>query len=127
MRIKKLQTKAEALLWLNDKTESIVSVKNGADEWLKIKFQDGPVSEVGWNGICMLDIIDAMVDRLQAFENKWPRHENNGAIGGLITAREWLVIKRENRKKERRNSPKKYKPIFVPGHSVEACFFLGKE
>lgn len=71
------------------------------DIWLRIVFQDKPVNEVGNNGICMLDILDAMICRLNEFETHWPRIENKMAIKYLDMAGAWLKTKREARKNER--------------------------
>jgi len=68
--------------------------------WLRIVFQDKPVLDVGNNGICMLDILDAMIFRLAQFEKKWPRLENRQAMTYMEFAKAWLKTKRDARKRE---------------------------
>lgn len=89
---------SKAATWFNDETKSLVEVVGNGEVWLRIKFQDKPISEVGNNGICMLDILDAMIDRLGQFEGQWPREENNQAILKMKEAKLWLKEKRENRR-----------------------------
>ena len=86
--------------WLDDKSKSICEISHNKKQILYIKFQDNPVGDVGVNGICMLDIIDAMIDRLMQFEERWPRIENRQTILKLKEAAHWLIEKRENRKLE---------------------------
>ena len=43
------------------------------EQYLFIKYQDGPIADVGVNGICMLDIAQSMIERLSEFEAYWPR------------------------------------------------------
>lgn len=71
--------------------------------WMDIKFQAKPIREVGQNGMCMLDIIDALVKRLDDFQAKWPCGENENAIRGLREAQEFLKAKRIRRNSEKRN------------------------
>ena len=66
-----------------------------------VKYQDGPIADVGVNGICMLDIAQSMMDRLSDFEAKWPREENRQAIIKLREFQLWLQEKRRNRLQER--------------------------
>ncbi len=97
-----LNTKEAApVFWLNDISESIVEVKSHGQDWLYIKFQDGPIADVGPNGMCMLDILQAMIDRMNQFEAKWPREENRMSVLKMKEAQLWLKEKRENRIKER--------------------------
>lgn len=68
--------------------------------WMDIKFQAKPIREVGRNGMCMLDIIDAIIKRLDDFQAKWPCSENEMAVRSLYEAKEHLKEKRERRLKE---------------------------
>lgn len=87
--------------WLDDENKSLVSVWGTDSEWLRIKFQDKPIAEVGPNGICMLDILDAMIARLNQFEQLWPCKENKEAAFHMKEAAFWLIRKRDRRRAER--------------------------
>ncbi len=78
----------------------------GKDEelWMDIKFQANPVKEVGKNGMCMLDVLDSMIKRLNDFDSKWPCKENAMAISYMEEAKRWLKTKRERRIQERVNA-----------------------
>lgn len=84
-------------------TAKIVSDQAGIPKELYFfaKYQDGPIADVGVNGICMLDIAQSMIDRLGEFEAKWPREENRQAIVKLKEFMFWLKEKRTNRLAER--------------------------
>lgn len=56
-----------------------------------IKFQCGPVGEVGINGACIEDVIDVLVLRLNGFQNgQFKCRENALAITKLEEAAMWL-------------------------------------
>ncbi|MEW9575481.1 hypothetical protein U9K47_08460 [Bacillus toyonensis] len=61
------------------------------NEYINIKFQEGPIPENGVNGAQIEDVIDALVDRLQGFQKGgYPCRENSLAITKLEEARLWL-------------------------------------
>jgi hypothetical protein len=66
--------------------------------FIDIRFQEGPVSEVGVNGCHIEDVIDVLVERLRGF-NEGPLRcrENSLAITALEEASNWLVRRRLNR------------------------------
>lgn len=56
-----------------------------------IDFQDGPISEQGVNGVQIEEIIDALVERLEALNTPpFTCRENSVAITKLQEARMWL-------------------------------------
>ena len=56
-----------------------------------IKFQCGPIGEVGINGACIEDVIDVLTARLGGFQNgPFKCRENALAITKLEEARMWL-------------------------------------
>ncbi|PEW74019.1 hypothetical protein CN449_15245 [Bacillus thuringiensis] len=60
-------------------------------EYIKIKFQEGPIQENGVNGAQIEDVIDTLVNRLQSFQKGgYPCRENALAITKLEEARLWL-------------------------------------
>ena len=67
-------------------------------QYIDIKFQEGPIQEVGVNGCHIEDIIDLLVDRLREF-NDGPLkcRENSLAITHLEEAGNWLIKRRMNR------------------------------
>ncbi len=58
---------------------------------LHIKFQVGPIKEVGVNGCQIEDVIDVLVERLEAFQ-RGPLKcaENKMALNMLLGAKGWL-------------------------------------
>lgn len=74
-----------------------------------LKFQCGPVGEVGVNGICIEDVIDALTIRLNGFQNgPFKCRENALAITKLEEARMWLserTRKRVEQGVEGKNAP----------------------
>ena len=84
--------------WFSDRTKSLCKMTHKGKTILHLKFQDDHVDKVGVNGVCMLDLIDAMIQRLDQFEIRWPRLENRMAIVRLKETAHWLIEKRENRK-----------------------------
>lgn len=59
-------------------------------EYINIKFQEGPIGEVGVNGGQIEDVIDLLVGRLQGFQQTFPCRENALAITKLEESRLWL-------------------------------------
>jgi hypothetical protein len=66
-----------------------------------IHFQEGPIKEVGVNGVCNEDLIAIVIDHLQHFQNsEYSSRDNAMAITKLEEAMLWLrkrTIGRENR------------------------------
>lgn len=61
------------------------------NEYISVKFQEGPIQENGVNGAQIEDVIDMLVDRLQGFQQGgFPCRENALAITKLEEARLWL-------------------------------------
>jgi hypothetical protein len=60
-------------------------------DYISIKFQEGPIREVGVNGCQIDDVIDVLVARLNVFQDGPYRcRENALAITKLEEARMWL-------------------------------------
>lgn len=56
-----------------------------------ILFQNGPINEVGVNGITHEALLAILIDRLQAFQNgPYACAENGSALTRLQQAQEWL-------------------------------------
>lgn len=70
-------------------------------EYINIKFQEGPIGEVGVNGCQIEDVIDVLVARLNEFQ-KPPLgcRENALAITKLEEAKMWLEQRTKNRAKQ---------------------------
>lgn len=62
--------------------------------WIRIKFQAGPLREVGVNGCAIEDVIDVLVTRLEGFQSGLFRcRENALAITKLEEAKQWLLYR----------------------------------
>lgn len=99
----KLNTKdAIREVWLDIAPRVLVKGGHmGQQVWMDISFQDGLVKEVGVNGICMLDVLQALIDRLKQFDKVWPCRENKAAIERMHETKDILIAKRDRLKKER--------------------------
>ena len=66
-----------------------------------IKFQDGPIKEVGINGIQNEDLLEVLIDRLEYLQEKdggkYACEENDTALHCVKAARKALVIRTRNR------------------------------
>lgn len=72
--------------------EAAEKVLDGA--YIQIRFQEGPIKEVGVNGCQIEDVIDVLRLRLAGFQNgKYPCDENAAAIGYLNAAWEMLAMR----------------------------------
>jgi hypothetical protein len=70
------------------------------DGFVEIPFQDGPLKEVGPNGLTNEALLAIVIDRLQGFnEGEWRCRENSVALTHLETALLWL----DKRTKDREN------------------------
>lgn len=80
-----------------------------AEPWLQIKWQCGPLQEVGVNGGSIEDVIDVLVERLEGFQKgSFKCRENALAITKLEEAKLWLLyrtFKRQAQGVEGRNLP----------------------
>ena len=83
-----------------------------ADEvWIDLKFQAGPIQEVGVNGCSIEDVIDVLRERLEGYQRGPFRcRENALAITKLEEAKHWLLErtrKRQTQGVEGTNQPHK--------------------
>ncbi|MCU5706132.1 hypothetical protein OCF67_18295 [Bacillus wiedmannii] len=68
-------------------------------EYIKIKFQEGPIQENGVNGAQIEEVIQVLHDRLQGFQNGgFPCNENTMAMHHLKRAKKWLDERTAKRK-----------------------------
>ena len=74
------------------------STDPSAEPFARIKFQFGPVGEVGVNGCTIEDVIDVLVTRLEGFQRGPFRcRENALAITKLEEAKHWLLERTRKR------------------------------
>ena len=74
-----------------------------AGDWpvIHIKFQAGPIKEVGVNGCSIEDVIDILAERLRGFQNgPFQCGENEDAIRDLLAAKRWLLLRTSRRQKQ---------------------------
>jgi hypothetical protein len=67
------------------------------ERFMPIKFQDGPINEVGVNGVQVDDVLFKCLEKLQGFNGNFPCTENTNAIQHLQETLFWLRQRRENR------------------------------
>ena len=101
---------------VNDRIEITVMDKpgpGGAHHWyrvtgangddlgrLHIPFQNGPIAEVGVNGVTNEVLLAIVIDRLRSFQaGPCPSHENSEALRSAETALEWLKERTRDRMK----------------------------
>lgn len=73
-------------------TPNLAATVQDSEGYFRIKFQDGPVKEVGVNGCQTEDILKVLIARLKGFqEGEFACAENAEAVGALISARYHLV------------------------------------
>lgn len=65
---------------------------------MEIKFQDGPMSDVGRNGLQVEEALQQCVDRLKKYQDEVPCRENALAITKTEEAIMWLNKRTEDRK-----------------------------
>ncbi len=66
---------------------------------IDIKFQVGPIGEVGANGTTIENVIDVLVERLEGFnQGDFRCRENSCAITHLQEAQNWLYRRTARRK-----------------------------
>lgn len=84
------------------------SASNPSDPWKKrhgqsaqhstILFQNGPINEVGVNGVTHEALLAILIDRLERFQNgPYKCHENAMALASLEAAQEWLKSRTKQR------------------------------
>jgi hypothetical protein len=67
----------------------------------EIKWQLGPVAEVGINGTTIEDVIEACIERLRGFQRgPFACRENALAITDLESARNWLLQRTRARQEQ---------------------------
>ena len=65
---------------------------------IRIKFQIGPIQEVGINGCSIEDVIDVLVARLEGFQKgPFKCEENRLAIEDMEAAKYWLLERTRKR------------------------------
>lgn len=75
--------------------------KSTQNEFIQIKFQSGPIHDVGINGCRIEDVIDLLTDKLSKFQSgELACHENEMAIKHLALARQALVQRRKLRQQQ---------------------------
>jgi len=63
-----------------------------------LSFQDGPIKEVGTNGITHEALLTVLIDRIQHFQRgEWSCRENALALTKLDEARLWLLERTRER------------------------------
>lgn len=68
---------------------------------IDIKFQVGPLQEVGVNGCSIEDVIDVCVERLRGFQaGPFACPENAEAIQDLVAAKDWLLLRTKKRQEQ---------------------------
>jgi hypothetical protein len=91
-------TKIVKVLKIDKDNYKIKKVDNG-EELCDLVFQNGPIKEVGINGIHNEDIITIVINRLEDFQmTNYSCEENNRAITKLQEALMWLRKRTDNRK-----------------------------
>jgi hypothetical protein len=71
----------------------------GGETWAHIRFQCGPVKEVGENGTTIEAVIDVLVKRLEGFQKgAFKCRENESAIFHLLGAKHSLEARTKGRK-----------------------------
>ena len=69
-----------------------------AAPYASIKFQTGPIQEVGINGCSIEDVIDVLVARLEGFQKgPFKCRENALAITKMEEAKLWLLYRTQKR------------------------------
>jgi hypothetical protein len=92
----------EALRGLNELAQQAMdgSPSRAGDEtgYINIKFQCGPIQEVGVNGTSIENVVELLVQRLEGFQNgPFSCRENALAITHLQDAQNWLERRTRNR------------------------------
>jgi len=95
--IQKLETEKKNMIFEYRKKE----LKEVDVPYIKVKFQDGPVKEVGVNGCQTEDLIDICIRRIEIFQDgPFKCEENKLALEYLRIALFWLEKRTKNRIKQ---------------------------
>lgn len=85
----------------NTSDESAVSGESTGQSEVDIVFQNGPIGEVGVNGVTQEALLAVLIDRLESFQSgQWACEENAFALNHLRDAQESL-LRRTRRRMER--------------------------
>jgi len=72
--------------------------KEGEPDGVSIKFQNGPIKEVGTNGVTHEALLAILIDRLRGFQSgKFACRENALALTKLEEAMHWLLHRTRQR------------------------------
>jgi hypothetical protein len=67
-------------------------------KFIKLKFQQGPISDNGVNGCQIEDVLDILIRRLSGFQQgKFPCDENRIALEHMETGLLWLKFRTSKR------------------------------
>ena len=90
---------ATSELWNRKNTRDLALPPSGP--YGEIKWQLGPVQEVGINGTTIEDVIEVCIDRLRGFQRgPFASRENALAITDLESARNWLLQRTRARQEQ---------------------------
>jgi hypothetical protein len=64
----------------------VYDITNGLDVAIRLKFQQGPVKEVGTNGITSEALLAILIDRTQFLQDQVPCQENEAALRHMCDA-----------------------------------------
>lgn len=80
-------------------------------KYIDIKFQEGPIKEVGVNGCQTEDVLELLINRISSFQSGgFPCRENALALTKLQEARMWLEERtRDRTRREVEGYNKKWK------------------
>lgn len=82
---------ANHVYWIQDLPMYAVGPNTSGNVDTQLKFQNGPIAEVGVNGITHEALIAILIDRLQAFQDgPYKCRENALALTKLEEAAHWL-------------------------------------
>ena len=80
-------------------TSKVTEVSAVAEQdFVRVKFQDGPVGVAGANGCLVEDVIEVALARLRALNAEQPCRENSLAVTALEDAQNWLWRRTRDRR-----------------------------
>jgi hypothetical protein len=85
-----------------DEDRGAISYDNGGGGYFNVslQFQHGPIGDNGVNGIQNEEVIDLLIQRIRALDERIPCVENVEALVGLETAAEWLKRRTQRRQEQ---------------------------
>ena len=86
----------DLIIELFDNTYRVI--RKNKDEFLKVKWQEGTISEAGVNGVQIVDVIQVALDRTTEMNNLYPCRENEDTIMML----EQAILHQNNRTRDRK-------------------------